>query len=557
MSQNDEKPNFLDRGTLLAVGLILLVWFGWAKFMEVKYPPAQSNGVSASQPIAGDKQSSVPAVGDTPSAGLAKSNQEPADTSPRDVNPSAVVIEKTFSYDDSDMSFELTSKGMGVSRIDVKRYKTRKSEPIVLGLAKETPAFSTFFTDSSLPINFEVEKVTKDTFVGRANINGINIEKKMRVLPGKYAIETEIKTTGNLENFKGIAIGLSEPTLPAAPSSFLIGATAEYQDWFIRFDNKTARQVISPSEALQLNHQNVSVAALSSHYFTLATVDHSDVLPKFESSFAPQATSVGGRLVYAPISRAEAFNVKFTSYAGPKAFEILGSVDSNLPQIIDYGMFGALGTPILWLLKYLFQLMGNWGFAIIVLTIIVRILVLPFNAYSFKSMKAMQVIQPEMNRIKERYKDKPADQKIQMNQEIMQLMKANKASPVGGCLPTLLQLPVFFALYQVLGQSIELYRAPFVFWIHDLSDRDPFFVLPVLMGITMFLQQKLTPTTMDPQQAKILQWMPVIFSFFMLSLPSGLTLYIFVSTLFGICQQYYFMKDNRGSINAQVKEAKA
>jgi YidC/Oxa1 family membrane protein insertase len=171
-------------------------------------------------------------------------------------------------------------------------------------------------------------------------------------------------------------------------------------------------------------------------------------------------------------------------------------------------------------------------------------------------MKAMQRVQPEMNRIKEKYKDKSADQKLIMNQEIMQLMKQNNASPLGGCLPTLLQLPVFFALYQVLGQSIELYRAPFIFWIHDLSVRDPFFVLPVLMGATMFAQQRLTPTAMDPQQAKILMWMPVIFSLFMISLPSGLTLYIFVSTLFAIIQQYFFMRD-KSTIQGRVKEAKA
>jgi YidC/Oxa1 family membrane protein insertase len=134
-------------------------------------------------------------------------------------------------------------------------------------------------------------------------------------------------------------------------------------------------------------------------------------------------------------------------------------------------------------------------------------------------------------------------------------MKAHKANPLGGCLPMLLQLPVFFALFQVLAQSIELYKSPFMLWITDLSVKDPFYVLPVLMGITMFVQQRITPSTMDPQQAKIMMWMPVIFSFFMISLPSGLTLYIFVSTLFGIIQQFVFMKDRTPATS--VKPAKA
>ena len=165
----------------------------------------------------------------------------------------------------------------------------------------------------------------------------------------------------------------------------------------------------------------------------------------------------------------------------------------------------------------------------------------------------MQKLQPEIAQVKLKYKD---DQR-RMNEEVMRLMKENKANPIGGCLPMLIQLPVFFALYQVLAQSMELYRQPFIFWIHDLTVKDPFFVLPVMMGIAMFFQQKLTPVA-DPQQAKILQWMPVIFSVLMFTLPSGLTLYIFISTLFGICQQYVFLKDRSASKSQNnVREAKA
>lgn len=218
-------------------------------------------------------------------------------------------------------------------------------------------------------------------------------------------------------------------------------------------------------------------------------------------------------------------------------------------------MFAVIARPILKLLKLIHEGVPNWGLAIILLTIVVRLIVLPFNIYSYRSMKVMQKLQPEMNRVRERYKDLPADQKLQMNQEIMDLMKKHKANPMGGCLPMLLQLPVFLALYQVLGQSIELYRAPFFLWITDLSSKDSYFVLPVLMGGAMFLNQKMTPTTMDPAQAKIMMWMPLIFSFFMISLPSGLTLYIFVSTLFGIGQQYYFVRDRNAVPAATVAKA--
>ena len=153
-------------------------------------------------------------------------------------------------------------------------------------------------------------------------------------------------------------------------------------------------------------------------------------------------------------------------------------------------------------------------------------------------MKNMQKIQPLLTSVREKHKEDPT----KMNQEVMALMKEHKVNPLGGCLPILLQLPIFIALYQVLGQSIEMYQAPFMWWIQDLSLKDPFFVLPVLMGVTMYLQQKFTPTTLDPTQAKIMMFMPVVFALFMVALPSGLTLYIFISTLFAVIQQKILMQ---------------
>jgi YidC/Oxa1 family membrane protein insertase len=162
----------------------------------------------------------------------------------------------------------------------------------------------------------------------------------------------------------------------------------------------------------------------------------------------------------------------------------------------------------------------------------------------------MQRIQPELARLKEIHKNNTQV----LHQETMKLMRDNKVNPAGGCLPLLLQLPIFWALYQVLQNSIELYHSPFVGWIHDLSLKDPYFVLPVLMCITMVIQQRLTPNTMDPAQAKIMMFMPVMFGFLMMSLPAGLTLYIFVSTLFGILQQLFMMRD-RNAAPAVVRRA--
>jgi YidC/Oxa1 family membrane protein insertase len=304
-------------------------------------------------------------------------------------------------------------------------------------------------------------------------------------------------------------------------------------------ESEEKRHVINSEEGLSVSAPNVTTVGLNDHYFAMALVDNSAVAPKFETNVPKGAKSVIGRLVYAPASRVDSLTIKYDGFAGPKALNVLRGIDERLTRLIDYGIFKAIAKPLLWLLRFFHDLVGNWGVAIILLTILVRLVVMPFNIYSFKSMKVMQKIQPEMKLLREKYKSDPA----RMNQEVMGLMKKHKANPLGGCLPMLLQIPVFIALFSALSMSIELYMQPFGLWIHDLSVKDPLYVIPVLMGVAMFFQQKLTPTTMDPAQAKVMQWMPVIFAAMMLGLPSGLTLYILVSTVFGVVQQWIFMRD--------------
>ena len=205
---------------------------------------------------------------------------------------------------------------------------------------------------------------------------------------------------------------------------------------------------------------------------------------------------------------------------------------------VDFGFLAGLAKIILAFLKISFLITKNWGLSIILLTVFVRILLFPLNLSAYRSMKIMKKIQPEIQVLRKKYKK---DMKV-MNEQMLALMKKNKARPLGGCLPMLLQFPIFFALYRVLGESFELYQAPFFGWIKDLSLKDPFYVVPVLMGLSMYVQQKITPTNMDPAQEKVLRILPFIFTLFMINLPSGLNLYILVSTLFGLVQQYYFMK---------------
>ncbi len=226
-------------------------------------------------------------------------------------------------------------------------------------------------------------------------------------------------------------------------------------------------------------------------------------------------------------------------YAGPKEHERLKQYGVELEYIIDFGFFSILARPLFWILKFLYRYIGNYGWAIILLTIIVRVPFIPIMNRGQKSMKKLQALQPKMNEIRQKYKKDPQ----KMQKEMMELYKKYKVNPMSGCLPLLIQIPVFFALYKVLLIAIELRGAPFMFWIQDLSEKDPYYILPIVMGITMFIQQKMTPTGAgNPQQQKVMQFMPIIFTFLFLSFPSGLVLYWLVSNLLSIIQQYYVNK---------------
>ena len=225
-------------------------------------------------------------------------------------------------------------------------------------------------------------------------------------------------------------------------------------------------------------------------------------------------------------------------YVGPKEMTTLKAVDPSLAKVIDLGMFGFIAKPLLDLLNFFYRYVGNYGVAIILLTILIKIVFIPFSAASHRSMKKMASLGPQINVLKDRYKK----DKEKLNKEIMALYSQNKVNPAGGCVPILVQIPVFFALYRALLGAIELRHAPFIFWITDLSSKDPLYITPIIMGGTMFLQQKMTPMSGDPRQAQIMMFMPIVFTAMFLNLPSGLVLYWTVNNILTIGHQYYMNK---------------
>ncbi|BAF69993.1 membrane protein insertase YidC [Nitratiruptor sp. SB155-2] len=245
-------------------------------------------------------------------------------------------------------------------------------------------------------------------------------------------------------------------------------------------------------------------------------------------------------------------NFHVDGYFGPKEYETLKAINPELTDVIEYGFFTFIAKPMFKALLALYHLIGNWGWAIVVLTIIIRIILFPLTLKGMLSMQKLKDLAPKIKELQQKYKGDPQ----KLNAHMMQLYKKHGANPMGGCLPMLLQIPVFFAIYRVLLNAIELKGAPWILWITDLSSKDPYFILPVLMGATMYIHQKITPTTItDPMQKKIFEWLPIVFTFFFLTFPAGLTLYWFVNNILSIIQQLIVNKIFEARKVAQKEKA--
>jgi len=282
--------------------------------------------------------------------------------------------------------------------------------------------------------------------------------------------------------------------------------------------------------------QNVQWAGFQNVYFLAALIpkkpEGAEVLMKKSSETAGDLRLGGPKASLPPQTQ---FTQSYAMYIGPKDLDLLKAFGSDLDRALDFGWFDVVAKPMLYVMKFFYQYTGNYGLAIIFLTVIIKILFWYPTHISYKSMKEMKKIQPEMAKLKEKFQN----DKEKMNKEMMDLYRRYKVNPMSGCLPIAIQIPIFFALYKVLLYSIEIRHAPFYWWIQDLSAHDPYYISPILMGASMFVQQWMTPTTGDPTQAKMMLIMPVVFTFMFLTFPTGLVIYWLFNNLLSIGQQIY------------------
>lgn len=534
---NNNSPSLFDSKTLMAMVAVALVYFGWQSYLSKKYP-----GYGSTKPIAVPTQTTTPGASGTTAAGtMAPINGNPA--IPGTAAATTGTPEVLLPFKNDKISFSLTNHGMGLKDTTVNNYTDKDLKNIKVGTSDKTSLFEMRWLGSTEPIDFTVKEEGPGHYSGVAQVGTMTILRDLKYNPDNSSFENTITFKNPTDQLsRGFELLIADKILTTKSSSFLF-RSYEHQDFMVTHENQK-RDVVNYSGAKENLDKVFPLAQMlssGSQYFASVILDKSEIFPEAHLTSNVNDKTALGELIYRPVQLKPEMTFSQILYAGPKSIDILSAVNPEMTQVIDFGFLGMISRPLLYVMKAIHSVIPNWGWSIILLTILVRFCVVPFTLLSMRSMKAMQKVQPILTELKKKHKDDP----VRLNQETMAVMKQHGANPVGGCLPMLVQIPVFFALYRVFGNSIELYNAPFALWIQDLSSHDPFYVLPVLMAIFMFIQQKLTPSTMDPTQAKIMAFMPLAFSVFMLQVPSGLALYMVVSGLFGVIQQYLIMRERK------------
>lgn len=371
---------------------------------------------------------------------------------------------------------------------------------------------------------------------GNANVR---ITKRFTLYRGSYLIDIDYLIDNNsAERWQGNLFGQVKRGSAPPPSAdtnvmgmkpFLGVALTQPDDRFTKF---TFDDLEEDSFKAQLPGGWI---AMVQHYFLSAWIPNPDQMQTYSARVTQSGFNIAG--FTSPALTLDSGNsgvVGAKFYAGPKDQYRLQEISPYLDLTVDYGFLWWIAQPLFWLLTNIHAVVGNWGVAIILLTVLIKAVFFKLSAASYRSMANMRRVQPKMVDIREQF----ADDKQKQSQAMMELYKKEKINPLGGCLPILVQMPVFIGLYWMLMESVELRQAPFVLWIKDLAVMDPYFVLPLVMGASMFYMQKLNPPPPDPMQAKIMQWMPVMFTFFFLWFPAGLVLYWVVNNLLSMAQQY-------------------
>ncbi len=542
---------------LLAILLTIGLLWGYTTFLAPTPPPTKPD-VKTQTPAKEVKPSTKPAAkADQPSASATVVSQVEAGQS--------LTNSRLVKVDTSLYTAWFSERGGTLKKIELKNYfekANKQGGPYVLLDLQPSSSYSLgiglspglqsltqrLFTANQAELSVTQPGARKD-LVFTTSVNGITVKKTYSFTSDSYAFGLKVTiqnpTAGALELTPEVTL-VEEAVKNKANTYAFTGVALQKSGSLVELSS-------SDLEDKPVQSGSISWMSMSIPYFMGAVVPLTETDDAKRSIRGQLSNGImSGTLVEPPIRLApgESKEIEYLVFYGPRDLQILKPLGKGLANAVNFGWFDVIAKPMLSALNFLYDFIGNYGIAIILITILVKILFWPLAAKSYKSMKKMQKLQPQIAKLREKYKG----DKQRMNQEIMQMYKTYKVNPMGGCLPMIVQIPVFIAFYKVLGASIELRHAPFLLWINDLSAPDRLFpdlgipyvggipVMTLLMGASMFIQQKMTPTTGDPTQAKMMMLMPIVFTFIFINFPSGLVLYWLVNNLLSIGQQYYTNK---------------
>lgn len=475
--------------------------------------------------------------------------------------PDVPTESSVLTVDTDVLRVEISTKGGTISSAWLNGYPVSPAEPEVKlqllkpdmpnyfvaqsGLIGPTPdslpTHDALFSSASLHYALEKGQTTLPVELAWTDPAGVKVRKTLRFTRGSYLVETSqevINGTGQplvVRDYTQL-----QRTVPQDPNASRFVSTYTGGVYYSPQD-KYKKVAFTDMQAQKLDRQVTDGwVAMIQHYFLAAWIPPRGAEETFYTNVLDQSRFIIGKFsppVSVPAGASHSFDNAL--FVGPKLQDVLAGIAPGLELTVDYGWLTVIAQPIHWLLDQIYSVVGNWGWSIIVLTILIKLAFYKLSETSYKSMANMRQLTPRMQALKDRY----GDDKERLNQAMMELYKTEKINPLGGCLPIVVQIPVFIALYWVLLESVELRQAPFILWIDNLSVPDPYYVLPLIMGVSMFLQSKLNPAPPDPMQAKIMMSLPFVFTVFFAFFPSGLVLYWTVNNILSIAQQWHITRN--------------
>ncbi|HHI93080.1 MAG TPA: membrane protein insertase YidC [Gammaproteobacteria bacterium] len=546
----------------IALSLVILLLFSAWQREQQPPPPVATESIGESAPVpSGDSTTATTPAEDVPT--IASENQAAATPvvapqSTQNTQDTVVAEGQYITVNTDRLQVTIYTAGGEIARVALPTYPValdKPDEPFQL-LDDRLPKY--FVAQSGLlasqgkaPDHHALFTADKTNYVladGEDELkvrlhwsseDGIKVIKTFIFQRDSYAVKLDVEVqNGGQQAWKGRAYQQLQRTEMARESFFLYTYTGGVVSSSWDPYEKVEFSDMATWKAEQSYNKGGWIAMLQ-HYFLSAWIPPADSANHFYTKALTDGRYLLGQSGEER-SIAPGNNTHFTSlfYAGPKEQHRLEKIEPNLRLTVDYGVLDILAKPVFWVMEKIYSVVGNWGLAIIFVTLIIKLIFFPLSAASYKSMANMRRLSPKLKALKERY----GDDRQKMSKAMMDIYKKEKINPLGGCLPILVQIPVFIALYWVLLESVEMRQAPFALWITDLSTKDPYYVLPLLMGISMFIQQKLNPPPMDPVQQKIMQALPIIFTAFFAFFPAGLVLYWVVNNCLSIAQQWYITR---------------